>query len=387
MADEEKKEEEKITTPVEEEEVLPAPKSSPMIKAPEAKLDGGEAEPSAITVPEETQKLSSIMDLKDFENKKDEEQEYREDKTRYEAANKPATMGQPYVETRTPGEMLKQEEDYNKFQAAGGWTPADAKYLSSKPEDLTFINKVRYLAEEEAKKQGGGARPDYVGVLWKAMNKDPSLKDSAAAALVRQDIGKGARGLAEVAENFARGYSGGNWTTAQDTRLAQEAQQRAIDLQKEQTKEAREYDQEQKQLDRNLNRELAGLQTNAQKELAAINYYTQYLQMNQSQIQNIDAMIAALGTDPINAPKVQALRELQGRIQNQPNFLAPGSLGAPTASTPSAAVPKSDAEPAAIVPPTADQMKAAGIFKGAGGSYVDSKNNTYTWNGKSFIRR
>ena len=289
----------------------------------------------------------------------------------------------PDITGQTPETTIAQPE------------PFKTKYLGKSPDDLGFIGKLGAIAEADAmRKRAEGdekASPNYLSALMRSMGKDPSLAGNQYAEGVRGDVGNAAKTAGNIFEGFARGYTGGNWTTAAEKEQAQknieaQAEQdmkkltQQIEAQKAEAEAGREFQTTQADLDREAQKYLQSGQLKSAADIASFNAQTQaytnlmmYSQDLALTIANDQIKLGSLA-DPVTMAALQAsgLYHLYELAKANKEELASESPTAPSAKTiaPSNDV-KSTPEPA--TPP-------AGFSK-VGGKVINSKTGkAVKWN-------
>jgi hypothetical protein len=218
-------------------------------------------------------KAAEAQNAKDVVNSLENVKKYDADRAAaLEIKNKTYASGGPGNSDYTPGTQL---DGYTPGSQVSGFAPvgnnwdADQTQVYGKlnepdPLKAKFTDKLRYLAEVDAlnslKEWEAGDRtdmkarsrikPDTLGTFRKLLKSNAATEKDPLMLAARQDYEKGVgnvvQGLGEGFENFAKGYTGRDWTTAQQKREALEQQDKATAAQNEAIKAARTYEEGQK---------------------------------------------------------------------------------------------------------------------------------------------
>jgi hypothetical protein len=158
----------------------------------------------------------------------------------------------------TPGSQV------SGFAPVGNNWDADQTQVYGKlnepdPLKAKFTDKLRYLAEVDAlnslKEWEAGDRsdmkarsrikPDTLGTFRKLLKSNPATEKDPLMLAAKQDFSKGVgnvmQGLGEGFENFAKGYTGRDWTTAQQKREGLAQQEKATAAQTEALKAEQKF--------------------------------------------------------------------------------------------------------------------------------------------------
>lgn len=253
----------------------------------------------------------------------------------------------------TPEELKAQEEaakaaaeaEQRRLKLeAKKWDPSKAKYYGKDNKDLGFVGKLGYLAEAQTDKDfkkalESGAdletlakiQPSYIKTFMKALGRDI---DDPYAADIRGSVGKALRGLSEATQAGVKTWTGKDYATSGETRLAREAQTKAREQQQADISSERAWQEQQNKLSRDLQTAIASGNQASQEKAAMFSFYSAMIISN---INNGKAALAGISKIDPSAPgaaqQLEALTqagEAAGVAADQIQAIAGGVKPTPT---------------------------------------------------------